>query len=395
MDRPGPQRKNWQTRASSDRFIIDKRDFPPLGDDGINELSSDKNDELPVDKEQDGLCINDLPLNNLSETSLSISSLSISSLSIISLPSELIREIFSWLDPKDILALRLVSKETRRVANNNKGGVVWSIKQMRNLKRERPMNYRKFWIPDVARIKGVQKLEELEDFERVNSVQFGKYFPKNRSKENRIMREGFLKNTIILLDFSKSKFNYKIEEESLPKYLTVLIFNNRFNQYIDPKIFSRLRHLKKIRFGKNFNWGIRSVDGAPDPNDSIEIDPNSLPSNLEELIIDSLYFNTDISRLLEGLTNLRTLHLGPGYTQKLEYLSPRLEELCLDDNYNHDLLPLLIGSKLKYLSVGKGYKHYLDPKKLPYGLKIKVDKDSYKEVLFKQFMNNEGRGMLV
>lgn len=300
------------------------------------------------------------------------------------LPPDMILEIFGHLGPSDLLSLRFVSDSIRKLVNKHKGDIFWYLYQLVELQKTRPLHFRRFWVNDVRKICGIRKLEELEQFPRLNYIVFHKMFPSNKSKKTRSLREGLMPQYVIHLDFKNSRFNHPIEARALPPKLEVLLFGNRYNQSIDG-LFVRLNYLRVIRFGNNFNWGIPSASGAPVHTNPITIDPYTFPPSLEELIINSIHFDQDITGILKNLPNLKRLVFGPGYKQPIPYIPHSLEELIVGDYYSWDLMPVISSNNLKYLKVGKEYLHYIDPQSVPKWMRLEVDKESYEKVILNHY----------
>ena len=120
------------------------------------------------------------------------------------------------------------------------------------------------------------------------------------------------------------------------------------------------------------------------------MDDHIFPFSLEVFIINSTYFNQDLTPILKNLHNLKTLILGNGYEKELLYLPPTLEYLKVGFNYKHNLDTIIRShSNLKYIEVSAGYPHIFNSSQssiFPFR-HIKVDKETYMKLLFERECN--------
>lgn len=330
--------------------------------------------------------------------------------------------IFQNFESEDLQRLRLVNYVHRQLIPILKSHILWSITTLERMKKRMPTRFKIAWSNDIRRISHVKNLKQLEEYPKLTHIVFGKGFPNNKKTIQRHIHKGFIPPTVTVLDFRRSRFNYPIDENALPRELKTLLFNNRYNQTLAPEMFNNLRSLKKIRFGNNFNNGrgggcthICGMCGRCNGWGKL-IDPHTFPPSLEELVIDSKYYSRDITPVLRNLPNLKRLVFGPMYMYIILYLPPQLEELVfgnnyyseimtllqsinlkrlvlgnryhkpilsippslrglvIGDNYRHNLLEAISKSNLAYLKIGSNYRHYLDPQELPHGLQLCVDK---------------------
>ena len=280
--------------------------------------------------------------------------------------------IFKYLSGKDYNNLLLVSRGFYIVIHRKISLICWSIKQLKKFKCFRIEKYTTM-CQKMRKIKGVKQLEELIAFPNINEIEFTKQFPTNRNKKKRELRCGFIPKSVKVIHFGG--FNSIIHPGSIPRWIVEIYFGDCFNQYLDPLVFSDLEHLKIIVFGKSFN------------NANEVMNSKALPKSLEILEINSIYFNQDLTKLLDNLPNLKTLRLGAGFNMPIITLPHNIKNLIVSDNYNQDLMSCIVNSKITYLKIGKGYKHYIDPEliKRKRIINIDIDEESYKEFLFNRW----------
>lgn len=280
--------------------------------------------------------------------------------------------IFKYLTGDDYVNLLLISRGFHFVIRTKRKLMCWSIKQLDRLERfnkEIHTTARQ----RLRRIAGVRQLEELLEFPNVSEIRFQKQFPTNRNKQKRELRCGFIPKLTRIIHFGG--FNNIIHQGAIPRFIVEIYFGDCFNQYLDPVVFNELDNLKILVLGTSFNNGDKPMNSK------------ALPRSLEILEINSVYFDQDLTNLLNNLPNLTTLKLGKGYKTLITKLSLNIKYLIVSDAYNQDLIQCIINSGITYLKVGKEYKHYFDPIILQSQRKIKldIDEESYKEFLFNRW----------
>jgi hypothetical protein len=279
------------------------------------------------------------------------------------------------LTSNDYRNLLLVSRGFNIIIQKKRRLFYWSIKQLNFLQKS---DKELFLLAQrgMRKLKGVKQLEELSDYPNLAEIKFQEQFPTNRNKKKRELRCGFIPKLVQIIHFGG--FNGIIHQNALPCGIVEIYFGDCFNQYLDPDIFQELKNIKILVFGKSFNNGDRKM-GA-----------HAFPKSLEVLEINSVYFDQEISSLLNNSPNLTTLKLGDGYKQQITKLPQSIKYLTVGETYNQDLISCINHSAIIYLKFGTGYKHYLDPKLIKRNRNIKFvfNAESYKEVLFNLWLQN-------
>ena len=268
------------------------------------------------------------------DTQISVADQKNTSITIYDLPFDMFCEITKFLVPIDLSRMRETSKVFKELVPKLVGYCYWSVQNILQLQLTvRRKRLKCYWYNSIHKICGVKMTDNLKLIRTPTHIKAGKYFPSNSSKF-RSIKLGDIPSTVIILDLSKSRYNYTIGENSLSKNLEVLLFPNRFNKSLGGVLPHNLRVLV---LGSNWNCGIPMIKGVPIHTNDIEIDKYVFPVSLETLVIKSIHFNIDIAHILGVLTNLKKLVLGSGYMHKLTYIPPNLQYLEVGRYYNHSL----------------------------------------------------------
>jgi hypothetical protein len=177
-----------------------------------------------------------------------------------------------------------------------------------------------------------------------------------------ILKKLFIGTNISLI-FDKSMFPESLEEIILCHY-TYEITKDTFHD-----------SLKKLKLGYGYN---RPLRGLPNNLEKLifldydyELLPNVLPNTLKHLHFTNEWNHPLSSEILPA--SLESIHFGEGYTQSLSNVLThcyKLETLSLGVEFNQPLLPGMLPSSLKYLTLSYDYNKPLELKSLPENLLI-------------------------
>lgn len=284
--------------------------------------------------------------------------------------TDILGEILKYLFVNDYFNLLRCSKQYYSLFSGKYHYLSWPFYCLPRLKRFDKQMYDKVRLK-IFSISHVRKLEELVNFPHLREIYFHKQFPNNRSTNSKPIRVGFIPEFVKIIHFGG--LNHRIIPCSIPTNLVKLYFGKNFNQPIGDGVLNKLHKLEVLQFGKCYSHKLKA---------------RYLPPNLEVLIINSNFYSYDINSIMKKYHNtLKVLQLSDNYNTELEVLPESLERLILGNSYNHNLMHLITKlPNLKYLKVGKDYKHYLNPELLPKNLILSLDINAYKDVVIKHYL---------
>ena len=321
-------------------------------------------------------------------------------INIITIPADIAECITQFLTLDIFVKLMTTNKKIAVLFGRYIHKLPWSVTKIFKLPNKIIFEY---ITKRVNHITGVKKLEQLSIFPALTSFKTHKMFPTNRMTSKRNLRAGFITKNVKRIEII-AKFDHTIEADSLPYGLEELILPNNYNKILDPLIIGQLPKLKYLRIGTNFANGQKRNNA-----DIIPIDPKAFPVSLEKLEIHTPHIlANNLKDIFERLINLKILVLTSAFNQILLILPANLVELVMGDKYNHDIMPVIknhstlrsitVGNtyshkfdlpnmpkNLRWLTVGLDYKHYIHPEILPTNLILKLDLNTYCQVIINHY----------